>query len=153
MSESAIRAALYTAVSGVSGAGKVYDEKRRADTWPDFLALFKTTIDGTPQIRVWDINYKGFEGQRDPQMARQTKRSHIFWVQGYMRVNDATSSDKTFATLTVSVCNAIDANATLHSGVYKFTPPASLPEMEVLPLGDVLCHFAQIVVTVTEQVT
>lgn len=152
MSESAIRAALYSAVSNVTDAGRVYDYKRRADNWPDFLALFKTTIGGVAQIRGWDINYKGFEGQRDPIMARQTIRNRIFWVQGYMRVNDDAGSDKIFATLTEAVCNAIDADSTLHSGPYKMTPPASMPEVEVLPLGDVLCHFAQIVVTVSERI-
>jgi hypothetical protein len=152
MSEAAIRAALYTAVNGVSNIGKVYDYKRRADTWPEFLALFKTKISGTEQIRGWDITYRGFTGIRDAQFGRAVKHNHLFWVQGYMGVNDADATDKTFAALAEAVVAEIDASATIHTGVYTLTGPASL-EVEAVPLGSALCHLAHIVIEVPEQVS
>lgn len=153
MSQSAIRAALYTAVGTVSNVGKVYDYKRRADEWDTFLEFYRTTINGVSQIRGWDITYRGFTARRDPQFARQVIHDHTFWVMGYMGLSDVSGTDKTFADLCEAVAAAIDANATLHTGVYNLTGPASIPELEVIPLGDVLCHIAQIIVVVPEQVS
>lgn len=153
MSESAIRAAIYAAVGGVSNVGKVYDYERWAATWPDFLALFKTTVSGTDQIRGWEVSYRGFSAERDSQFRQFKRHTHTFWVQGYMGVSDADETEKTFATLAHAVVSAIDSDSTLHSTVYKFTGPVSMPICQTRMFSDVFCHYAQIVVTVQEQVS
>lgn len=153
MSETAIRAALYSAVSDVSNIGTVYDYERWAAEWGTFLTLFKTTITGVPQIRGWEVAYRGFLPARDPQFARQVIHNHSFVVQGYMALSDADESEKTFATLALAVVAAIDADSTLHSGVYKLTGPASMDIFEPRSFGSVLCHYARITITVSEQVS
>lgn len=153
MSEAAIRAAIYSAVGGVSSVGEVYDFEQWAAEWPDFLNLFKTTIGGVDQILGWDVSYRGFSPSRDPQFARFVIHTHTFWVQGYNRVNNALATEKIFAPLAIAVCAAIDANSTLHNGVYKHTGPAELQTVEPRTFGSVLCHYARIVVTVPEQVS
>jgi hypothetical protein len=152
MSEAAIRALLNTAVNTVSNVGKVYDYERWTNGWDTFLDLFKTTIGTTPQIRGWDIGYRGFIAERDPQFARKTIHRHTFWVQGYMRLNDALASEKDAAALSTAVCNAIDASAALHATVYHNTGPASLEQFEPRTYGSTLCHYSRIVVIVPEQV-
>ena len=153
MSEATVRAALKNAIDTVSNVGKTYDYERWAAEWGDFLALFKTTISGTAQIRGWEVAYRGNDAQRDPQFARQIIHAHAFQVRGYMRVDDSAASEKTFAALAESVQAAIDASVTIHSSTYLDATPATLQAFEPRSFGGVLCHYAQINITVTEQVT
>jgi hypothetical protein len=153
MSESAIRAAVYAAVNGVTNKGVCYDYERWANTWPAFLALFKTTISGTAQIRGWEVGYRGHASRRDPQFARQVIHDHRFIVQGYMGLDDSAATEKTFATLAEAVVAAIDASSTLHSGAYTLTGPASIDAHEPRMFSDTLCHYALISLTVSEQVS
>ena len=150
MSEATIRAAVYAAVNDVTGKGVVYDYERWAATWPAFLALFKVTEAGDGQIRGWEVAYRGFNAVRDPQFGRLTLREHNFWVQGYLRIDDSAGSEKTAAALAEDMCDAIDANTTIHSSPYRDASPASLEVFGPRDFGGVLCHYARIVVTVTE---
>ena len=52
MSESAIRAQIKVILSAVSNIGNVYDTKRYYNNQADRLAIMKTTIGGTDQIRA-----------------------------------------------------------------------------------------------------
>jgi len=153
MSESAIRTLVYTAVNGVSNVGKVYDYERWAAEWADVLALFSTRISGVNQIRGFNVAYRGFTASRDPQFARFVQHTHRFQVQGYMGISDDNSTEKTFSTLAEAVAAAIDADSTLHGSNYITTTPASLDTLEPRWFGSTLCHYAEINVQVTEQVS
>jgi hypothetical protein len=151
MSEAVIRAAIKTAVEGVSNVGKVHDYERWASEWPAFLELFKTTIAGAPQIRGWEIGYRGFTAIRDPQFARAVLRQHLFEIHGYLGLDDSAATEKTFAALAEDVADALDASATLHGSAYRDCTPAAIERAETRAFGGVLCHFAQLTIAVTEE--
>jgi hypothetical protein len=153
MSQAAIRTALNTAVNTVADVGNVHDYERWSDDWANFLDMFKTTINNVEQIRGWDIAYRGFLAERDPQFTRSVIHRHAFWIQGYIRLNDEMASEKEAAALAEAVCTAVDSNATLHTTVYQNTGPASMEEFTPRTFGGVLCHYAKIVVVVPEQVS
>lgn len=153
MSQATIRTAIYNAVNGVSNKGVCYDYERWRADWAGFLSLFKTTVSGTPQIRGWEVAYRGYEPTRHPQFSRITLQAHRFVVQGYMGVDDSEATEKTFATLAETVCETLDADSTLHSSTYWRVSSADLQAFEPRMFGSVLCHFAQIAITVTEEVS
>ena len=153
MSESTIRTAIYNAVNGVGNVGKVYDYERYSNDWAEFLTLFKTTISGTVQIRGWMIGYRGIQ-ESVPQTFIPGKggnqRIHRFQVLGVMGIDDDAASEKTFATLAESVCNALDSAAALHvKGTYPRATPVTMG-FDPLPFAGVLVHAAAIVIEVAE---
>lgn len=151
MSEATIRTAIYNAINDVSGRGIVHSYERWAAEWGAFLDLFKTVVNDKQQVRGWEVAYRGFNAIRDPQFTRLTLREHQFIVQGYMSLNDGDITEKTFAALAEDMCDAIDADTVIHSTPYRDASPAGLIRLEPRTFGSVLCHFAQIAVTVTEE--
>lgn len=151
MTQATARTAVYNAVSSVTNKGVVYDYERWAAEWPAFLALFKTTISGTSQIRGWEVCYRGFAAVTPPKtFAGARQRRHRFQVQGYMGLEDGASTEKTFAALAEAVANAIDGDATLHGSTFLETGDAEITTLEPRMFGGTLCHYAEINVTVSE---
>ena len=158
MSQSAIRTAVYNAVNGVTDAGKVYDRERFSASWDTFLSQFKTTISGTDQIRGWTVSFAGYASPPEKLFAGPPgaqsfviARPYVFKVMGYMGLNDADATEKTFATLAEAVVAALDADSTLHDdSTYLETSPASIDLFGTLLLGSVLCNHAEITIIVTE---
>lgn len=153
MSEAAARTAIYNAVNGVTNIGLVYDYERFAADWGAFLDLFRTTIGTTPQIRGWEVAYRGFTHGEPLDFSGQHIRAHRFNVMGYMGVDDANSSEKTFAALAEDVADALDADGTLHSSTYYFVSDASIQIFEPRSFAGVLAHYAELQVTVEEVIT
>jgi len=153
MSEATIRAAIYSAVSGVTDVGLVHDYERFANEWPAFLELFKTTISSTTQVRGWMVGYRGI-----PQSRKQTfvpgklgtERTHRFQVLGIMGINDSEESEKTFAALAEDVCDALDDDTTLHAkGTFPRAAEVTMA-YDPRPFAGVLVHAALISIDVTE---
>lgn len=152
MSYSTIRTAIYEVIRDVSQVGIVHDYERHVTNWDEFLDLFKTSIGGKSQVRGWMIGYRGI-----PTVNRLTfntssnvgtERIHRFRVIGVMGINDKEESEKTFATLGEDVCDALDADSTLHSTGIHASPAAML--FDSRPFADVLVHAAVITMEVTE---
>lgn len=161
MTQAAIRTAVFNVVNAVTDAGMVYDYNRFSADWAVFLSQFQTEVDGTPQIRGWQVSFEGYAAPPEklyvspPGAGKDalTARAHIFKVMGYMSLNDALETEKTFSTLAESVVNALDDDATLHDdSTYLLTSPASIDFMGTLMLGSVLCNHAEITIVVTEAV-
>ncbi len=150
MSQATVRAAIKTALEGVTNIGKVHDYVRLTTEWSheDFLNLFKTTIDDVPQVLGWMIEYKGFQTQEEFNCGKI--RLHSFQIHGYNRVNDSLESEKTFAALVETVGNTFDADNTIHAT--SLTPAANAPTVEFRMFGDVLCHYCLITQQVVEEV-
>lgn len=149
MSESAIRAAIYSAVSGVTDVGKVYDYERYSKEWGDFLDLFQTTIGGTSQIRGWMIGYRGIPESVGGRFTTPNRisRKHSFNILGVMGIDDSEESEKTFAALAEDVCDALDSDATINA--FAGVSLATL-SFDPRPFAGVLVHAAVIVLEVTE---
>jgi hypothetical protein len=151
MTQATARTAVYNAVNGVTGKGVAYDYERWAVTWPEFLDLFRTTVSGVSQIRGWEVCYRGFSAVTPPRtFGKARQRRHRFLVQGYMGLEDAAESEKTFAALAESVANAIDGDATLQGSAFLETGDAEIATLEPRLFGGTLCHYAEINVTVSE---
>ena len=155
MSVSAIRTAIYNAVNGVTNVGKVYDYERHSSDWGEFLDMFKTTISATAEIRGWMVGYRGIRESDKRQFLPNSKtgvtRVHRFQILGVMGIDDSASSEKTFATLAESVCDALDGDATLQSNTYLGVSPAMLG-FDPRPFAGILVHAAAIVIDVTEAI-
>ena len=148
MTEATTRADIVTQVESVSNIGVVYDYVRYADTWDKFLELFKTTISGEEVIRGWTITCISFNetqlGYGDP---GTVQRDYVYQIRGYFGVDDSTASEK------AAMIVAEDVVETLRSSVESGSDaegnlPAALTIFEGRIFGDVLCHYAEITLSV-----
>jgi hypothetical protein len=138
MNEAGIRAQIYDILGDVADIGTVYDYERWAKDWDTFIALFKTTIGGTAQIRGWEI-YRPGPVPDDP----TSVRSHTYAINGYMSLKDSAGSEKIFNTLIEAVYDAFLAKPDLndaalgHDGI-------QVNVIEPRMFGSVLCHYCRL---------
>lgn len=151
MSESAIRTAIYNAVSGVSNVGVVYDYERWAAEWSAFLDLFKTTISGTNQLRGWEVCYRGFNPGDPREFAGIHLRTHAWQIRGYLALDDSAGTEKTMSALAETVANTLEDDATL-AGLSFYDVEAALV-FEPRTFGGALCHYAEVTIEVAEVIT
>lgn len=152
MTQATQRAAINTIVSGVTGIGQVYSRQRWAVRWEDVLALLKTTIGGTDQIRAWMITCLGHRDEylnaelTRPQGAVAIVRTWRWRIQGFVTFNDGDNTEEEALNLATSVVNAMTLAASLHSGdvYWGEQPPAQLDIFELRTFAGVLCHYAEI---------
>lgn len=151
MTQATARTAVYNAVNGVTNKGVVHDYGRWASEWGNFLSLFKTTVSGTPQIRGWEVHYRGMSVETPPRtFGKARQRTHRFMVLGYMGIDDSAATEKTFAALTESVANALDTNSTIHGSSFLEASDAEIVTFGILTKGGVACHFAEISISLSE---
>jgi len=153
MPESAIRTAIYNILSAVTNIGKVYDYERWAADWTTFINLFKTTIATVEQIRGWEISRRSVgEKQAIIKMGSQAHEDdHTYVIRGYMGVNDASATEKTFNALIESVRTAFRDNKNLN-GTCERQGRIQASIIEFRLFGGVLCHYAELTLTVYERI-
>jgi hypothetical protein len=152
MSEATIRAAIYNALSGVSNVGKVYDYERWAADWGAFLDFFKTTINNKVQIRGWEVGYRGFVPDVTFEiLAGSFIRNHQFVVAGYLGLDDSAGTEKTMSALAETVADTLEADSTLNGLSNGNVEAVLLFEPRIY--GGVLCHYAEITLTIGEEIT
>jgi hypothetical protein len=153
MSESAIRTQVAAIVNGVTNIGKVYDYERWAADWSTFISLFKTTISGTAQIRGWEIGRRGFS---EKQVAigtpyGQNEKRHIFFIRGYLGLDDSAATEKIFNGLIEAISDAFRNNWTLNDTALNHEwIQADIIEMRMF--GSVLCHYCELSLAVCEEI-
>jgi len=151
VTQATIRTRIKTVLDTVSNKGQTHDYLRWAVKQSSFEDQFKTTISSVDQIRGWMIVYRGFS-QTEPHIGRTADqyRVHRFEIHGYLGLDDSASTEKTFAALAESVCNALDADATLNADTLSlYRNPTQLAIDERLYAG-VLCHHATVTLEVAE---
>jgi hypothetical protein len=151
MSESTIRAQVYAIINAITNIGKVYDYERWAADWTTFINLFKTTISGVEQIRGWEIGRRAApeSGVTPEATIQQTDKQHVFLIRGYMGVNDAAATEKTFNSLCESISDAFRGKLTLNDTAMDH----DFIQAEIIEhrlFGGVLCHYAELSLTVHE---
>lgn len=154
MTQATARTALYNVVNGVSNKGVCYDRCRLSTTWDTFLSLFKTIVSGADQIRGWWIEWRGAPTEEltfEPFGGGSSLRAHSFRVFGVMGLDDSEATEKTFSALAEAIANAINTDSALHdeSSFYDCSP-ASIDVVEPRVFTGVLCHYAEINVTIRE---
>lgn len=144
MSESAIRAQIYTILGNVANIGQVYDYERWAKDWATFISLFKSTTHS--QIRGWEMGRKAPITQDDTSI-----KKHTYFIRGYMAVDDSAATEKTFNALIEAVSSAFAAKLTLNS-TCSGHDLIQVDALDTRMFGSVMCHFCEMTLTVYETV-
>jgi hypothetical protein len=145
MSVPAIRAAIVAKVSAVANIGAVFDYQRYEPRADALASLYRVNIGGQDQIRGWWLSRVSTE-ERSPALGRW-QTVHTWRLRGYMSLDDATASEKTFDALIESLRTAFRTDDTL-GGVVASTVmddgTAGLQLTEQVPVlfAGVLCHSA-----------
>jgi hypothetical protein len=145
-------------LDAASNIGVVHDYERWALHWDNVLTILRDPTDGV--VRSWMIAYRGaspepmgtFYSTVPDQDRSLSVRVHRWLVRGVLAVDDSAASEKTFATTTETICNALDADPDLHNQEKYWgdppTEPVSLDAFEIRTFTGVLCHVAEIGVIV-----
>ncbi len=146
-----ILADVKTNLDSVIDIGKTYDYERWLKDWTKFINLFKSENHG--QIRGWEIT----RAAAPEHQAGAFFRHHKFVIRGYMAIKDSDATDKTFQELVEEVCakfrTAADGTAWFYGdGDQSGDAPAQVETIEARTFGGVLCHYAEIKLTVTERI-
>lgn len=145
MSEATVRAQIYTILSGAAGVGKVYNRERWAVDWGSFINLFKDS--GSGRILGWEI------GRKAPITEDESSvRKHTFFIRGYMGVNDADATELLFNALLENIAAAFRADKDL-GGAALGHDFIQVETLDTRSFGSVLCHFAELTLTVHEHIT
>lgn len=149
-----IAADIKTKMQTISGIGNVHDYYRWNKEASKFLALFAyTPAGGSQQIRGWELSrISATEHKRGAFF-----RHHRFKITGYMSLRDADATDKTFQTLVDDICEKFrtaDGGATwdYRNGDSPEESPAQAGVLDVRQFGEILCHYAEIFLSVTERI-
>jgi hypothetical protein len=129
----------------------------------NFVSLFK--VSGTDNISVAMIEFAGaptstiyneYEGDSDDYLRTETMRSELWRVRFYYAWDDSAASEKTVANLAEDIIEAIDSYNALHTTPqttpYIYAQPAVCPVFEPRIWARKLVHYAEIQVTVEEQI-
>lgn len=147
----AILADIKTRLEAVPGVGQVHDYERQTADWAKFIELFKDPATG--KILGWEITRRAATEHHDGVWFRH----HQFVLKGYMGLQDATASSKTFQTLCEEVCAAFrDAPPgdgwEYRNGDKADRAPAQIEAINDRMFGGPLCHVAEIALSVTERI-
>jgi len=147
MSVAAERALILAVLDAVDDVGETHDYKRWSVKWSDFLDQFKATVDSVDQIRGWELTWLGYSGATQESMRRDERgieRLSNWRIDGYMSVDDADASAKTFDDLVEDVVDALDASTTINARAVCLwrTPANALVDFRLF--GSVLVHHAEI---------
>ncbi|WP_298434577.1 hypothetical protein [Geobacter sp.] len=147
----AILADIKTILAAVPGVGTVHDYERQSADWSNFIGLFKDP--GTGKILGWEITRRAAAEHQ----AGVYLRHHQFVLKGYMGLQDAAGSSKVFQALCEEVC-AMFRNAPAGAG-WEYRngdePDRAPAQIEIINdrmFGGVLCHCAEIALSVTERI-
>jgi len=127
--------------------GTVYDYKRYCSDWATYKDLF---IRGS-KVHTWEIERPTFERIEKGGSGGVAFIKHDFILRGFFALDDKLESDKVFQDSYVElICQEFMNNPTL-SGVADII---NLPVSGIISigmLGDVLCHIAEIKISITER--
>lgn len=143
-----IRAAILAKLQGIADIGKVNDFERYADQTSALKAQYVATIAASDQLRGWNIRRVATK-----EVFVDTGRwsAHVDWrIRGFMALNDANSSEKTFDDLIEAIRDAFRADDTLGGTILTCIDPSSnqagiqVIESKPVLFAGVLCHSVQL---------
>lgn len=136
----------------IANVGKVYDYERRANTDAEFIALFK---DASGKILGWEITRKTVTEH----IGGAYFRHHQLLLQGYRGLQDGIGSSKDFQVLVDTICTKFRGAQSPGGSTWDYrdgdnpnNAPAQVPVIDDRMFGNVLCHYAQITLAVTERI-
>lgn len=138
-------------LTSVPGVGMVHDYERQAADWAKFVELFRDPASG--KILGWEITRRAATEHE----AGVWFRHHQFVLKGYMGLQDAAASSKTFQALADDICAAFREAPAGNGWEYRNgdepdRAPAQIETITDRMFGSVLCHAAEIALSVTERI-
>ncbi len=154
---SSILSDIKTKMEAVTDIGKVYDYYRWNNNPSTFISLFAyTPSGGGKHIRGWEIT----RVQVPEHKAGAYFRHHKFKIAGYLALKDVDATDKTFQVLIDKICEKFrtadpPSGATWYymNGDNPGDSPCQVDIIEARMFGDVLCHYAEISLSITERIS
>ena len=148
---SAIRAAIKTKLGAVAGIGKVHDFERFSKAEKDFQDLYKDISDN--RIRGWNF-YRESTIERDLDNG-SVRRVHAWRINGFLSLDDADTSGKSFDDLVETIATAFRTDRTLGGLVDDIKDlsqedgPSGIQVDAIEPVmfAGVLCHRARLRIT------
>lgn len=137
----------------IADIGAIHMYERQVVDQAKFIQLFK---DATGKILGWEITRRAVsEHQRGAWF-----RHHQFVLKGYMGLQDANATSIDFQELCEEVCNTFrtadpttpGATWDYRNGDDKTAAPAQIESINDRMFGAVLCHCAEITLSVTERI-
>jgi hypothetical protein len=143
-----IRAAILAKLQAVANIGKVHDYERFAAREADMQALYKDATDG--RIRGWNF-YRTATAERDLDLG-EVRRLHEWRFSGFLSLDDADATGKSFDDLVEAIATAFRTDRTLGGLVIDVkdmdneTGPSGIQIESIEPVmfAGVLCHRAQL---------
>ena len=144
-----VRDALVATMSAVPNIGVVHAYQRYTGNLSDYLSLFRTTIDGVPQIRAWFVTLERTDSRWaaiPPSLAVETRWTFV--IYGFLSVDDGSATEETMLELTETVMAAINASLPTVPGVLM-AGPADLRRYDaIVRFGETVTHRVTLAVPV-----
>lgn len=145
---STIRAAIKTKLQGVANIGVVHDYERFASRESDFQTLYKDTVSG----RILGWNFYREATLEEELSIGDVRRVHTWRIHGFMGLDDADATGKTFEDLIEAIATAFRADPTL-GGVVLANKDLDdefgqvgiqVDQVDTVMFAGVLCHRARL---------
>lgn len=142
-----------TKLTAVAGTGIIHTYERQTASPAKFIELFTSS----GKVCGWEITRSGVtEHKRGANF-----RHHRFQLKGYLGLQDAGATAVTFQDLVDAICDKLrhaDPEAAGASWYYKNGDDDTAAAAQVLIIndrmfGNVLCHCAEISLSITERIT
>lgn len=142
-------------MESIANIGIIHDYYRWSNNPAKFAALFSFTTSGKKHIRGWEITRVQVPERKGA--VKVTLRHHKFMISGYMGVNDEDATDKIFQPLVDDVCEKFRDDPGGGAWYYMNgdepgNSPCQVQAIDVRIFGNVLCHHADILLSVTEHI-
>jgi hypothetical protein len=142
----------------VAGTGNVHSHLPYAADQRMLLQKFMVTVDGVQQLRGWWVERQARRVAESETGDTQGSLTwgHTFVVVGVMSFRDATDTDAVFGDLCDDVMDSLALTTQrptqFFPGAWNVTPPR-LRVQELRMIGDVLCHYAEIILIPHKETT
>lgn len=151
-----ILADIKTRLESVQNAGRVHDYARWSPDQARFLQFFSyRPPGGEQQVRGWEIT----RTSASEHIQGAYFRHHVFVLTGYMGLRDADATDKKFQELVEAVCDRFRSAQPPAGSAWDYrdgddpdNSPVQVDTIELRMFGNVLCHYAEIRLSVTERI-
>lgn len=149
MSLATIRSQIKTEIETIvtTSIGTVYDYKRYSNDWVTYKNLFIRDS----KVHTWEIERLSFERTEKGGSGGAEFIKHDFVIRGFYSFDDKLESDKVFQDSYVElICQEFMNNPNLGGVADIINMPISGTLTKGM-LGEVLCHIAEILISVTER--
>ena len=142
-----IRAAIVAELNAIAAIGVVHDYERYAAREGDFRTLYLYDLGaGEKQIRGWYV--RRLSTVETSAALGRFEETHQWLIRGFMAIDDASASEKTFDDLIEAIRARFRANESLGGLIASVVAPGGkgvdLVESQPVLFGGVLCHSARL---------